>query len=168
MVFVEVLLRSSRSDSDLLVDGQSWSLASPHRYHLMLARGPVNEDGKMRKHEAMVSTEQSLSQIYLYFSPMYCTYYSPLGMDVSLILLNFQRENNSDSFFTFDLFSLQVVSGSPRGLGQPGSVASKSKLLIFLHGAFMIAAWVCSASLGIILARYYSPVITIYSVYHYL
>merc|ERR1712079_249488 len=48
-----------------------------------------------------------------------------------------------------------VVSGTPRGLGQPGAVASKSKLLIFLHGALMIAAWVCSASLGIIMARYY-------------
>jgi len=103
---------SWKRKAEMTIDGQSWSLASPHRYHLMLARGPVNEDGKMRKHEAM------------------------------------------------------VVSGSPRGLGQPGSVASKSKLLIFLHGAFMIAAWVCSASLGIILARYYKQTWTSRSCYN--
>ena len=48
---------------------------------------------------------------------------------------------------------IKTVSGEARGLGEVGSVKSKSKLLIFLHGAFMIGAWICSASLGIILAR---------------
>jgi len=51
--------------------------------------------------------------------------------------------------------TVKTVSGEARGLGEVGSVKSKSKLLIFLHGAFMIGAWICSASLGIILARYY-------------
>ena len=48
---------------------------------------------------------------------------------------------------------IQIVSGAPRGLGEVGAVTSKSRLLIFLHGAFMIGAWICSASLGIIMAR---------------
>ena len=32
---------------------------------------------------------------------------------------------------------------------------AKSKLFIILHGSFMIGAWVCAASLGIMIARYY-------------
>merc|ERR1712038_770067 len=49
----------------------------------------------------------------------------------------------------------KIVSGAPRGLGEVGAVTSKSRLLIFLHGAFMLGAWICSASLGIIMARYF-------------
>jgi hypothetical protein len=49
----------------------------------------------------------------------------------------------------------KVISGDKRGLGEPGLVEAKSKLFILLHGSFMIAAWVCAASLGIIIARYY-------------
>ena len=48
----------------------------------------------------------------------------------------------------------KVIAASLRGLGEVGSLESKSRLFIFLHGAFMLAAWVCSASLGIIMARY--------------
>ena len=40
------------------------------------------------------------------------------------------------------------------GLGQVGPVQAQSKLFIILHGSFMIAAWVCAASLGIMMARY--------------
>jgi len=42
-----------------------------------------------------------------------------------------------------------------KGLGEVGVVASKSRLPVLLHGSFMIAAWVCSASLGMMIARYY-------------
>ena len=49
----------------------------------------------------------------------------------------------------------KVISGDSRGLGEPGLVQAKSKLFIILHGSFMIGAWVCAASLGIMIARYY-------------
>jgi len=50
---------------------------------------------------------------------------------------------------------LKTISAVPLGLGVVGEIASKSRLYIILHGSFMIGAWVCAASLGIILARYY-------------
>jgi hypothetical protein len=53
--------------------------------------------------------------------------------------------------FLFLLF--QLVSGVPAGLGEVGVVQAKSRIYILLHGAFMIGAWICAASLGIILAR---------------
>lgn len=46
-------------------------------------------------------------------------------------------------------------AGVAKGLGEVGIVENKSRLLILLHGSFMIAAWVCSASMGILIARYY-------------
>ena len=49
----------------------------------------------------------------------------------------------------------KLISGDKLGLGEVGLVEAKSKLFIILHGSFMIAAWVCAASLGIIVARYY-------------
>jgi len=49
----------------------------------------------------------------------------------------------------------KIVSGNPKGLGEVGLVKAKSRLFIMLHGSFMIGAWVCAASLGIMIARYY-------------
>jgi len=49
----------------------------------------------------------------------------------------------------------KIVSGNPAGLGEAGPVKAKSRLFILLHGSFMIGAWVCAASLGIMIARYY-------------
>jgi hypothetical protein len=34
-----------------------------------------------------------------------------------------------------------------------GVIKAKSRIYILLHGAFMIGAWICAASLGIIMAR---------------
>jgi hypothetical protein len=48
---------------------------------------------------------------------------------------------------------LQLVSGVPAGLGEVGVIKAKSRIYILLHGAFMIGAWICAASLGIIMAR---------------
>lgn len=48
----------------------------------------------------------------------------------------------------------KTVSGVPLGLGQVGLIAAKPRLYIVLHGAFMVAAWVCAASIGIMIARY--------------
>ncbi|VVC86910.1 unnamed protein product [Leptidea sinapis] len=67
---------------------------------------------------------------------------------------------------TFDLarnkYNLMVVSGdSMKATGEPlalstvGTAAASSKLLLKLHGSFMIAAWIGTASLGILLARYF-------------
>jgi len=49
----------------------------------------------------------------------------------------------------------KLISGVKVGLGEVGLIQAKSNLFIVLHGSFMIAAWVCAASLGIIIARYY-------------
>ncbi|GBP56403.1 Putative ferric-chelate reductase 1 homolog [Eumeta japonica] len=48
-----------------------------------------------------------------------------------------------------------VATGSPMALSVVGTAAGPSKLLLKLHGCFMVAAWIGSASLGILLARYF-------------
>lgn len=40
-------------------------------------------------------------------------------------------------------------------LSEVSNVAGKSKLLLRLHGAFMITAWIGTASIGILIARYF-------------
>lgn len=47
------------------------------------------------------------------------------------------------------------VSGTPLALADVASVKGSSKLLLRLHGAFMLTAWIGTASLGILLARYF-------------
>lgn len=44
-------------------------------------------------------------------------------------------------------------TGEPLALSSVGAAAGASKLLLKLHGSFMIAAWLGAASLGILLAR---------------
>ena len=82
----------------LVLAGESWDLGSD-RFHVMLARGRVDEFGDMMIHES------------------------------------------------------KIVSAAAKGLGEVGALQSKSRLFIYLHGAFMLGAWICSASLGIIMAR---------------
>ncbi|KAG5873690.1 hypothetical protein JTB14_016858 [Gonioctena quinquepunctata] len=48
-----------------------------------------------------------------------------------------------------------LASGKPQALSDTSEVKAASKLLIRLHGSFMLAAWIGTASLGILLARYY-------------
>ena len=79
--------------------GSIWDLEN-EQYHVMLAKGRVNETGDIQKHD-----------------------------------------------------SDKIVSSAAQGLGEVGALKSKSRMFIFLHGAFMIGAWICSASLGIIMAR---------------
>lgn len=47
------------------------------------------------------------------------------------------------------------VSGVPLALAEVGPVQGMSKLLLRLHGALMLTAWIGTASLGILLARYF-------------
>lgn len=47
------------------------------------------------------------------------------------------------------------VSGAPLALAEVGPVQGTSKILLRLHGAFMLTAWIGTASLGILLARYF-------------
>ncbi|XP_053620478.1 putative ferric-chelate reductase 1 homolog [Plodia interpunctella] len=49
-------------------------------------------------------------------------------------------------------------TGEPLALSTVGTAAASSKLLLKLHGSFMIAAWLGTASLGILLARYFRQV----------
>ncbi|CAG4994971.1 unnamed protein product [Parnassius apollo] len=46
-------------------------------------------------------------------------------------------------------------TGEPLALATVGSAAGASKLLLKLHGSFMLIAWLGSASIGILLARYF-------------
>lgn len=48
-----------------------------------------------------------------------------------------------------------LPSGEKKFLADVSEVAGASKLLLRLHGAFMLAAWIGTASVGILLARYY-------------
>lgn len=47
------------------------------------------------------------------------------------------------------------ASGEAQALADVSSVAAASKILLRLHGAFMLAAWIGAASIGMLLARYY-------------
>nr|XP_032521906.1 putative ferric-chelate reductase 1 homolog isoform X2 [Danaus plexippus plexippus] len=47
------------------------------------------------------------------------------------------------------------ASGAPYSLATVGAAAPASRLLIKLHGSFMITAWMGATSLGILLARYF-------------
>lgn len=48
-----------------------------------------------------------------------------------------------------------LASGEKQSLSDVSALAAASKLLVRLHGSFMIAAWIGTASVGILLARYY-------------
>lgn len=48
-----------------------------------------------------------------------------------------------------------IASGSPRYLAEVSAVGAASKLFLRLHAAFMITAWIGTASVGILLARYF-------------
>lgn len=50
---------------------------------------------------------------------------------------------------------LRLSSSSPMKLSEISNVASRSKVLLRLHGGFMILAWIGTASIGILLARYF-------------
>ena len=85
---------------EMFTENSKWNLGED-LYHVMLARGQV-DDGVIRRHDQ------------------------------------------------------KTVSAELKGLGDVAPLESKSRLFIFLHGAFMLGAWICSASLGIIMARYES------------
>lgn len=50
---------------------------------------------------------------------------------------------------------VRLASQKALKLSVVANVAGKSKLLLRLHGAFMIIAWIGTASIGILLARYF-------------
>lgn len=68
---------------------------------------------------------------------------------------------SADSVGFHDLFA--ISSGQSKALADVGAVRAASRLYIRLHGAFMIAAWIGCASLGIVLARYFKQTWTSYS-----
>lgn len=49
----------------------------------------------------------------------------------------------------------RAASASPASLAVVGNLAGASVLLLRLHGAFMIIAWIGTASIGILMARYF-------------
>lgn len=50
---------------------------------------------------------------------------------------------------------VRMASQQALKLSEVTNVTGKSKLLLRLHGAFMITAWIGTASIGILLARYF-------------
>lgn len=48
-----------------------------------------------------------------------------------------------------------LASGQKKSLSDVSAIKGASKLLLRLHGAFMLVAWIGTASIGILLARYY-------------
>lgn len=49
----------------------------------------------------------------------------------------------------------RVASSTPNNLADVANLGGSSKLFLRLHGAFMLIAWIGTASIGILLARYY-------------
>jgi hypothetical protein len=52
---------------------------------------------------------------------------------------------------------MRAASGSPLKLSQVQNVKEGTKLLLRLHGVFMVTAWLGTTSIGIMLARYFKP-----------
>lgn len=50
---------------------------------------------------------------------------------------------------------VRLASQRALKLSEVTNVAARSKLLLRLHGAFMITAWIGTASIGILFARYF-------------
>lgn len=50
---------------------------------------------------------------------------------------------------------VRLASREALKLSEVTNVAGRSKLLLRLHGAFMIISWIGTASIGILLARYF-------------
>lgn len=50
---------------------------------------------------------------------------------------------------------VRLASQQALKLSEVANVEGKSKVLLRLHGAFMITAWIGTASIGILLARYF-------------
>lgn len=48
-----------------------------------------------------------------------------------------------------------LASGDKQALSDVSALAGASRILVRLHGSFMLAAWIGTASVGILLARYY-------------
>lgn len=49
----------------------------------------------------------------------------------------------------------RIASSEPRALSVIAEFKGASKLLLRLHGAFMLVAWIGTASIGILMARYF-------------
>lgn len=49
----------------------------------------------------------------------------------------------------------RLASAEAKLLSDVSEIAAASKILLRLHGAFMLAAWLGTASVGILLARYF-------------
>lgn len=49
----------------------------------------------------------------------------------------------------------RVASAEPHSLAEVGQFGARSKVLLRLHAAFMLLAWIGTASTGILLARYF-------------
>lgn len=52
---------------------------------------------------------------------------------------------------------MKAASGNKVQLSQISNVKDGSKLLLRLHGVFMVTAWLGTTSIGIMLARYFKP-----------
>lgn len=66
----------------------------------------------------------------------------------------FQQQKNIDN--SIDYHDLgRLASDAPRHLADVSVYGGASKLFLRLHAAFMITAWIGTASIGILLARYF-------------
>lgn len=72
----------------------------------------------------------------------------------SILLLDLNKNNVSENSVGFHDIAYRA-SSSERFLSDISDVKGASKLLLRLHGAFMLAAWIGTASLGTFIARYY-------------
>lgn len=71
-----------------------------------------------------------------------------------LIQINFNFNKNIDNSIGYHDVG-RLASGSPRYLADVSALGGASKLFLRLHAAFMITAWIGTASVGILLARYF-------------
>lgn len=123
------IMREPRSN----VYGNTFDLIN-NKYHLLVASG----SSLKRMYSILISTSifwwfisgDTLLKFYIFF---------------------FAITENSVGYHDIG----RIASGSPQYLADVSVIGASSKLFLRLHGAFMITAWIGTASIGILLARYF-------------
>lgn len=65
----------------------------------------------------------------------------------------FEFKNTANSVGYHDIG--KIATGEPQFLSVVSNIGGASNLLLRLHAAFMLVAWIGTTSIGIILARYF-------------
>lgn len=96
-------------------------------------------------------------QLYCRFTRQSNTTFNGKSFDLSKgdLFLLLARGSASLEAIQYHSGGQRISTAQPVKLAETGSVGANRNILVKLHGAFMVTAWLFSASLGILFARYF-------------